>query len=80
DPINQATHNNYAFEDYGESLYPYGFKCRWVLGKIHEEQYDDLTWYFKVEVVIENAYGNKIDGVAEGTVKSGVVKSFYVNY
>lgn len=49
------------------------------MGNIHEEQYDDLTWYFKGEVDVENAFGNKTTGVAEGTVRASKVKSFHVN-
>ena len=72
-----------AFENYGEQQFPYGFKCHWFVGLIHEEQLDDGSWYFKVEVTIENAYGNKIDTVAEGIVSgtdaSPVITQFHVN-
>ncbi len=57
-----------AFEKYGKILYPYGFKCHWILDLINEEQYDDGSWFLKVGVTIENAYGNKIEAVAEGLV------------
>ncbi len=73
-----------AFEKYGESQYRYGFKCHWILDLIAQEQSDDgKTWYFKVGVTIENAYGNKYDAIAEGIVSgndySQKVTNFYVN-
>lgn len=67
-----------TFEDYGELCYPYGFKCHWFLGLIHEEQLSDGSWYFKVEVTVENAYGNKVDAIAEGIVNGYSVTGFYV--
>lgn len=73
-----------AFEEYGESKYRYGFKCHWIMDLIAQEQSEDgKTWYFKVGVTIENAYGNKYDAIAEGKVSgndySHKVTSFYVN-
>lgn len=73
-----------AFEEYGESKYRYGFKCHWILDLIAQEQSEDgKTWYFKVGVTIENAYGNKYDAIAEGKVSGNdynhKVTSFYVN-
>ncbi|MBQ4584075.1 MAG: hypothetical protein IJA94_04235 [Bacilli bacterium] len=73
-----------AFEKYGESQYRYGFKCHWILNNIASEQSEDgKTWYFKVGVTIENAYGNKYDAIAEGKVTgndySQKVTNFYVN-
>lgn len=73
-----------AFEEYGESKYRYGFKCHWILDLIAQEQSEDgKTWYFKVGVTIENAYGNKYDAIAEGKVGGNdynhKVTSFYVN-
>ena len=73
-----------AFEEYGEKKYPYGFKCHWVLNNIASEQSENGTsWYFKVGVTIENAYGNKYEAIAEGIVTgndySQKVTSFYVN-
>lgn len=73
-----------AFEEYGKSQYKYGFKCHWILNLIASEQSEDgKTWYFKVGVTIENAYGNKYDAIAEGIVTgndySQKVTNFYVN-
>lgn len=73
-----------AFEEYGKKKYPYGFKCHWILNNIASEQSKNGTsWYFKVGVTIENAYGNKYDAIAEGTVSgndySQKVTGFYVN-
>lgn len=71
-----------AFERYGKSLYRYGFKCHWIIGLINAEQYDDGSWFFKVEVTIENEYGNKYKTIAEGKVSgsnnSPIVTQFYV--
>lgn len=63
-----------AFEEYGNALYRYGFKCHWFMSLYNEEQYEDGSWFFKVGVTIENAYGNEIEAVAGGTV-SGTDKS-----
>ena len=72
-----------AFEDYGSVVCPYGFKCHWFTDLINLEQYDDGTWFIKVGVTVENAYGNKIDTVAEGMVagtdKLPFVVQFHVN-
>ena len=73
-----------AFEEYGKNKYRYGFKCHWILDLISREQSEDgKTWYFKVGVTIENAYGNKYDAIAEGIVSGNdynhKVISFYVN-
>jgi len=57
-----------AFEEYGASLYPYGFKCHWIADLIDEEQSSDGSWYFKVGVTIKNEYGTKVDAVATGIV------------
>lgn len=56
-----------AFEEYGESQYPFGFKCHWIKDLINIEQAGN-TWYFKVGVTITNAYGAEYDTVAEGMV------------
>lgn len=73
-----------AFEEYGEKKYPYGFKCHWILDLIAQEENEDGTsWYFKVGVTIENAYGNKYDAIAEGKVSGNdynqKITGFYVN-
>lgn len=72
-----------AFEDYGSTIYPYGFKCHWAINCIAAEQYDDGSWFFKVGVTIENQNGNKIEGIAEGMVSgtdtSSIITQFNVN-
>lgn len=72
-----------AFERYGESKYPYGFKCHWIVDNIASEQRADGSWYFKVGVTIENAYGNKrktvAEGVVSGTNANPKVSQFYVS-
>lgn len=72
-----------AFEEYGKSIYKYGFKCHWVVGLINAEQSKDGTYYIKVEVTIENAFGNKYKTIAEGKVTgtdaNPKVKDFYVS-
>lgn len=56
-----------AFEEFGESQYPFGFKCHWIMDLRNAEQ-EGNTWYFKVGVTITNAYGTEYDTVAEGMV------------
>lgn len=56
-----------AFEEYGESQYPFGFECHWIKDLINIEQAGN-TWYFKVGVTITNVYGTEYDTVAEGMV------------
>ena len=72
-----------AFENYGEKIYKYGFKCHWIVGLINAEQLEDGSWFLKVETTIENAYGNKYKAVAEakvsGTNNNPKVKDFYVS-
>ena len=73
-----------AFEKYGKRLYPYGFKCHWILDNIATEQSEDgKSWYFKVGVTIENAYGNKRDAIAQGNVSGNDsiqrISNFFVN-
>lgn len=72
-----------AFENYGEKIYKYGFKCHWIVGLINAEQLEDGSWFLKVEITIENAYGNKYKAVAEakvsGTNNNPKVKDFYVS-
>lgn len=72
-----------AFEKYGKSAFPYGFKCAWTLGLIAEEQRSDGSWYFKVDVKITNQYGAKRDAVAEGVVSgttaTPIVGDFHAN-
>ncbi|OPX92167.1 MAG: hypothetical protein A4E52_00108 [Pelotomaculum sp. PtaB.Bin013] len=72
-----------AFEQYGKKLYPYGFKCHWIVGLINEEQSYDGSWFFKVDVTIKNQYGTERKAIAEGKVsgtdKNPKVDQFYVS-
>ncbi len=68
-----------VFEATGNYYFPYGFKCHWWIGLISEEVNPDGSVFLKVEVTVENAYGNKIKTVAEGTVVGAAVKDFHVS-
>lgn len=71
-----------AFEKYGKSQYPYGFKCHWILDLRNEEQTSEGSWIFKVGVTITNQYGTDKDTVVEGTISgstaNAIVEDFYV--
>lgn len=66
------------FESYGEILYPYGFKCHWILDLVACEPQGDGTYYIKVGVTITNEYGTKMDAYAQGIAGNGNVVDFYV--
>ena len=68
------------FETYGEILYPYGFKCHWILNLIAEEPQGDGTYFIKVGVTITNAFGQKREAIAQGIAGNGAVKDFYVSW
>ena len=72
-----------AFEKYGKNLYPYGFKCHWVLDYIAEEKRTDGSYFLKVGVTITNMYGAEYKTVAEGIVSgtdaNAKVTQFYVS-
>ncbi len=72
-----------AFEEYGESQYPFGFKCHWIMDLINAEQYSDGSWFFKVGVTIKTIYGTEFDTIAEGMVSGSdaypTVIQFYVS-
>ncbi|MDO8950928.1 MAG: hypothetical protein Q8S43_04735 [Actinomycetota bacterium] len=72
-----------AFEGFGKSEYPYGFKCAWSLGLINEEQRSDGSWFFKVDAKITNQYGTArsavAEGVVSGTTASPTVRDFYAD-
>ena len=72
-----------AFEEYGERIYPFGFKCHWILNQIHAEQDSEGVWFFKVGVTITTIYGTKIETIAEGMVSGSdsqpKVTQFYVS-
>jgi hypothetical protein len=59
-----------AFEYMGEALYPYGFKCHWFTGTMVHEQYNDGSWFFKVQVTVTNKYGTEKDAIAEALVNN----------
>lgn len=69
-----------AFEIYGGYLYPYGFKCHWILGLEMAEQSYDGSWRFKVNVTVTNEYGASRKATAEGYVNNttGAVEEFSV--
>lgn len=68
-----------TFERYGKLLYPYGFKCHWNLDLVTCEPQGDGTYFIKVGVTIENAFGNKIRTYAQGVSGNGNVTDFYVS-
>lgn len=68
-----------TFERYGEILYPYGFKCHWILDLVALEKQGDGSYYIKVGVTIENAYGNTVDTYAQGVVDGNNVRDFWVS-
>lgn len=72
-----------AFEEYGERIYPYGFKCHWVLDYIAGEKRNDGSYFLKVGVTITNMYGAEYKTVAEGVVSgsdaNAKVVQFYVS-
>lgn len=57
-----------AFQNYGDYSYPYGFKCHWILENYEMTQYDDGSWFLKVGVTITNAFGAKVDAIAEAYI------------
>ncbi|MDR0919087.1 MAG: hypothetical protein LBM93_07540 [Oscillospiraceae bacterium] len=67
------------FEDYGELLYPYGFKCHWIIDLRAAEQDANGSWFLKVGVTVTNAFGQERKIVAEGTVNANTltVEGFY---
>lgn len=73
-----------AFENYGKSQYPYGFKCHWILDLRSEEQSTvNGSWFFKVGVKITNQYGASRETIAEGvitgTTDKPIIKQFRVH-
>lgn len=59
-----------AFENVGNALYPYGFKCHWYSGLIDSWQSYDGSWFFKVEVTITNQYGASRKMTAEAYINN----------
>lgn len=72
-----------AFEDYGESIYKYGFKCHWITDGISKEKQSDGSYFLKVGVTIKNEYGASYDTIAEAKVTGSnanpQVIDFYVS-
>lgn len=68
-----------VFQAYGKKLFPYGFKCHWIIGLKADEVSSDGAVFFKVEVTIKNEYGAKREAIAEGTVKNGQIIDFNVH-
>ncbi|MCL1796790.1 MAG: zinc ribbon domain-containing protein [Eggerthellaceae bacterium] len=52
-----------AAESYGKSLYPYGFKLHYIVGKLAETPEDENTWFLKATCDVTNAYGAKMKNV-----------------
>lgn len=67
------------FQAYGKNLFPYGFKCHWIIGLRAEEVSRDGSCFLKVEVTIKNEYGTKRKAIAEGTVKDGKIIDFHIH-
>lgn len=67
-----------AFENYGKSMYPYGFECHWFTNTIATEVYDDGSCLLKVGVTIKNQYGVTMNTIAEGKVSGSTVTYFFV--
>lgn len=68
-----------VFQAYGKKLFPYGFKCHWIIGLRAEEVSRDGSCFLKVEVTIKNEYGAKRKAIAEGTVKDGKIIDFHIH-
>lgn len=58
-----------ALENYGEAMYPYGFKVH-TMGKIKAEQADDGSWDLEYKVTITNQYGTKYDAIASAYINN----------
>ena len=69
----------FTFEKYGESIYPNGFKCNWLLGTLSKQIYSDNSVYFMVEVDLVNSLGIKETVIASGKVKNKTVENFNVD-
>lgn len=67
------------FETFGNILYPYGFKCHWVLDLVAFEPQGDGTYFIKVGVTITNEYGAERDTYAQGIAGNGNVIDFWVS-
>lgn len=68
-----------TFEAYGEILYPYGFRCHWILDLVTCEPQGDGTYFIKVGVTITNEYGTERRTYAQGIAGNGNVRDFWVS-
>ena len=72
-----------AVENYGNEMYPYGFKLHWITGTLAEDAVDENTWFFKVKCDVTNEYGTKAkdltcEAYVTGTASSPTVTEFSV--
>ncbi len=69
-------------EDYGEMMYPNGFKLHYITGKLNQSASDENTWFLKAEATITNTSGDKRDVICEayvtGTTASPEVVDFII--
>ena len=67
------------FESFGEILYPYGFKCHWIMDLVTCEPQGDGSYFIKVGVTITNEYGAERRTYAQGIAGNGNVRDFWVS-
>lgn len=71
-----------AMEQYGRSLYPYGFRLSQVTGRLAETPIDENTWFMKYTCTVTNAAGKKATMTCEAKIKgpesNPTVYDFYV--
>ena len=79
-PTLSASWSMVQCDNYGQSMFPFGYDPHWIVGKIAEEQRSDSEWWFKLEVTVTNEYNAEQDIVVEcavtGTDESATVASF----
>ena len=59
-----------ALENYGKSVYPYGFEVHITFGKIKAIQSEDGSWDLEYKVTITNQYGTKYDAIASAYINN----------
>jgi len=57
-----------AFQNAGKSLYPYGIKYHWIIGRRDFTYQGNGIWHIEVDVTITNAFNAKMDAIASGYV------------
>lgn len=71
-----------AADDYGKSLYPYGFKLHYLMEQLAQEAQDENTWFLKAECDVTNEYGAEAKMTCEayvtGTNDAPVVSNFTI--